>query len=91
MTKKQNLTAICLLLALAGCSSSIAHRGPGSNGASKNRDELIQLKQRKVELSALSLHFQKKKNEPQLKKIQSEQKKLDAKISEIEKDLKVLI
>lgn len=84
MTIKFNLTAICLLAVLSGCAVTPAHRDPSSTLSSKNWEELRDLKQRKVELSALSVHFQKKKNEAQLKKIQSEQKDIDKKISEIE-------
>jgi phosphatidylserine/phosphatidylglycerophosphate/cardiolipin synthase-like enzyme len=84
MTKKLNLTAVCLLAVLTGCAVTPAHRDPSSTISSKSWEELRDLKQRKVELSALSVHFQKKKNEAQLKKIQSEQKNIDQKISEIE-------
>lgn len=73
MTKKQILVTFCLLMGLASCSST-----------SKNREELRDLKQRKVELTALSLHFQKKKNEEQLKKIKKEQKNINKKIIELE-------
>ena len=84
MTQKLNLTAICLLTVLTGCAVTPAQRNPSSTASSKSWEELRDLKQRKVELSALSIHFQKKKNEAQLKKIQSEQKDIDQKISEIE-------
>lgn len=89
MTKKQNLTTICLLMALASsCTSVSTHRDPSSLAESKNWEELRDLKQRKVELAALSVHFQKKKNEAQLNKIQSERKNIDEKISEIESSMK---
>lgn len=84
MTKRLNLTALCLLAALAGCAVTPAHRDPSSTISSKSWEELRDLKQRKVELSALSVHFHKKKNESQLKKIKSEQKDIDKKIAEIE-------
>lgn len=84
MTKKLNLTAVCLLAVLTGCAVTPAHRDPSSTVSSKSWEELRDLKQRKVELSALSVHFQKKKNEAQLKKIQSEQKDIEQKIGEIE-------
>lgn len=84
MTQKLNLTAICLLTVLTGCAVTPVQRHPSSTLASKSWEELRDLKQRKVELSALSIHFQKKKNEAQLKKIQSEQKDIDKKIFEIE-------
>lgn len=89
MTKKQNLTTICLLMVLASsCTSVSTHRDPSSLTESKNWEELRDLKQRKVELAALSVHFQKKKNEAQLNKIQSERKNIDEKISEIESSMK---
>ena len=85
MNKKQNLTTICLLIALAGCSTTAIHRDPSSTLDSKNWEELRDLKQRKVELAALSVHFNnKKKNEGQFKKIQDEQRNIDKKITEIE-------
>jgi cardiolipin synthase len=88
MTKKQNLTTICLLMALASsCTSVPTHRDPSSLAESKIWEELRDLKQRKVELAALSVHFQKKKNEAQLNKIQSERKNIDEKISEIESSI----
>jgi len=88
MTKKQNLTTICLLMALASsCTSVPTHRNPSSLMESKIWEELRDLKQRKVELAAFSVHFQKKKNEAQLKKIKSEQKNIDDKIGEIESSI----
>lgn len=87
MTKKQNITTVCLLMTLASCTSVPTHRDPSSLTDSKSWQELRDLKQRKVELSALSVHFQKKKNEAQLKKIQSEQKNINDKINEIESSI----
>ena len=84
MTKKINFTAVCLLAVLSGCAVTPAHRDPSSTLSSKSWEELRDLKQRKVELSALSVHFHKKKNEDQLKKIQSEQQTIDQKIADIE-------
>ena len=94
MSKKQNLTSFCLLMALTSCTSTpvliSAHRTPSSLVNSKNWGERRDLKQRRIELSALSIHFQKKKNEVQLKKIQDEKNKINAKINEIESKLAVL-
>lgn len=87
LTKK--LTAACLLISLAGCQTPMT-RMPSSVSESKEWEELRSLKQRKVELGAMSVHFQKKKNEEQLQKIQAEQKSLDKKIKEIESSLTTL-
>lgn len=81
---KHNLTTISLLLVLAGCSTAPVHRDPSSTIASRSWEELRDLKQRKVELAALSVHFHKKKNEVQLKKIQDEQREIDSKIRDVE-------
>ena len=80
MSKIQNLTAFCLLTTFASCSSNplatsnsvTAHRNPSSLVNSKNWEELRDLKQRRIELSAQAIHFEKKKNKVQLKKIQEE-------------------
>lgn len=89
MKKPKNLIAVCLLMTMVSCSSisTSTSRDPSSVGGSKKWEELRDLKQRRVELSALSVHFQKKKNINQLKKIQREQKKIDERINEIESNI----
>lgn len=87
--KIRNATALVLLLSFVGCQTPMT-RMPSSVTDSKDWEELRSLKQRKVELGAMSVHFQKKKNEEQLLKIQDEQKNLDKKIKEIESKVSVL-
>lgn len=84
MGKKQILTKLCLLIILSSCTSVSVYRNPSSFLWPKEREEIRNLKQRKIELSALSAHFQKKGNEIIVKKIENEQKKIDKKINKIE-------
>ena len=81
MKKSFQILAACLFISLTGCQTNI-NRTPGS--IVKSKEELKDLKQRRVELSALSIHFLRKKNQVQLEKIQSEQKSIEKKIKEIE-------
>ena len=83
MKKIHFLTATCLLASLVGCSTPNS-RLPSSIESSKNWDELIALKQRKIELGALSVHYQKKKNESKLAEVVKEQQEIDKKVEEIE-------
>lgn len=86
----KKITAVCLLASLVGCQTPPIGRTPSSTSSiisSKSWEELRGLKQRRVELDAMSVHFQKKKNEFQLEKIQEEQKKLTKRIAEIESQL----
>lgn len=90
MNNKLNLAIISFLLMLTSCTSVSIYRDPSSLlvlKESQKKEELFVLKQRKVELTALSAHFQKKKNENQLKKIQNEQKNIEKKINKIESNL----
>ena len=77
------LTATCLLVSLVGCSTPV-HREPGSINSSKEWEDLKNLKQRKVELGAQSVHYQKKKNASKLDEIRDEQTAIDKKINIIE-------
>ncbi|MBC7429016.1 MAG: phosphatidylserine/phosphatidylglycerophosphate/cardiolipin synthase family protein [Bacteriovorax sp.] len=84
MKKINFFTSTCLLISLTGCSTAM-HRDPSSVAASfKDWENLKVLKQRKVELGAMSVHFKKKKNEVQLEQIKEEQKNINNKIAEIE-------
>jgi uncharacterized membrane protein (DUF106 family) len=85
--KKMNIfTFSCLLIFIVGCSTSI-NRDPSSITSSKAWEDLKNLKQRKVELDAMSVHFKKKKNAVQLEQIQDEQKNIDKQIAEIESNM----
>lgn len=90
MKKIHHITATCLLFTFVGCQTTPSHRDPSSVLESKNWEELRDLKQRKVELNAMSIHFQKKKNEAQLKTIQKEQKNLDEKMADVESRISAL-
>ena len=83
MKKINLLTASCLLATLVSCSTP-TNRQPGSVEANKSWEELAALKQRKVELGSLSIHYQKKKNDSKLAEVQEEQKSLDKQIAELE-------
>ncbi len=92
MKKLEKFTALLVLASLAGCQTPMK-RDPSSvtiTREAKEWEELRNLKQRSVELGALSVHFHKKKNEGQLKKIQDEQKSIAAKIAEIESSIGAL-
>lgn len=90
MKNFQNFAALLLVASLASCQSPMIVRTPSSVIESKDWAELRDLKQRNVELSALSIHFKKKKNEVQLEKIQSEQADISKKITEIESHISLL-
>lgn len=83
MKKINLLTATCLLASLVSCSTP-TKRKPASVDSTKSWEELNTLKQRKVELGAESVHYQKKKNDSKLAEIADEQKNIDKKIAEIE-------
>ena len=101
MTIKQKLSTFCILIALASCtsapplisspsSSSSTFRNPSSLINSLDWEKLRDLQQRRIELSAQSIHFQKKKKEDQLKKVLNEKKTIDKAILEIESKLAIL-
>lgn len=89
MKHTKKITSILLLAALVGCQTPPT-RTPSSVILSKDfRDikdwqELRELKQKSVELSAQTVHYVKKKNETELAKIKNEQDEINKKISEIE-------
>lgn len=83
MKKMKNLALVLILGFALSCQSNI-HREPSSVAEAGEWKNLKNLKQRKIELNALSIHFHKKKNEVQLAKIQDEQLSIDKKIKEIE-------
>lgn len=87
MNKTKFLT-LCLIVLITGCQTP-GYRAPSSIVISKDWNDLRDLKQRKIELGALSVHFHKKKNEVQLEKIQEEEKKIDKKIEDIESSIAV--
>lgn len=87
MKKIQHLNVLLLLAVMASCQSPTTHRSPSAVIESKSWEELRELKQRNVELSALSVHFKNKKNEDQLEKIQDEQKQIAIKIEAVENRL----
>ncbi|MBY0413279.1 MAG: phosphatidylserine/phosphatidylglycerophosphate/cardiolipin synthase family protein, partial [Bdellovibrionales bacterium] len=71
------------LTSLAACQSGRV-RDPNASFDTRTWEELRVLRQRTVELNALSIHFQKKKNEEQLNKIQSERAEIAKKIATLE-------
>ena len=98
MKNKQNLLILCLLIAFTSCSSTkplissspSTFRNPSSLIDSADWEKLRDLKQRRIELSALSIHFEKKNKKNQFKKNQNEKKVIDQKINEVEARLEVL-
>jgi cardiolipin synthase len=89
MKNYQNFAVILLLASIASCQSPTSVRTPSSVVESKDWEELRVLKQRNVELSALSIHFKKKKNEVQLNKIKDEQANITKKVEALEGKLTV--
>jgi phosphatidylserine/phosphatidylglycerophosphate/cardiolipin synthase-like enzyme len=87
MKKINFLISGCLLISLISCSTSM-NRSPSSILENKAWDDLKNLKQQKIEMSALSVHFKKKKDDKNIAQNEVEQKSIDQKINEIELNLK---
>jgi cardiolipin synthase len=90
MRKIQNLAILFLFTSLTACQSMNSRHPSSVLSDAKDWEELRGLKQRNVELNALSLHFQKKKNEIQLAKIKDEQADIAKKIKEVESHISTL-
>lgn len=84
MKKIQHLNILFLLAAMASCQSPVVQRTPSAIFDAKDWEELRGLKQRNVELSALSVHFKNKKNESRYEQIQDEKRDLEKKIELLE-------
>ena len=86
MKNFRNFTALLVLATLASCQTPMKREPSSFTMAkqSKEWEELRELRQRSIELGALSVHFQKKKNEAQLEKIREEQGLIAAKIKVLE-------
>jgi hypothetical protein len=59
MINSKNVFLSCLLISLVSCQTPVT-RMPSSVMASKDWEDLRDLKQRKVDLGALSVHYNKK-------------------------------
>lgn len=92
MKNFKNFTALLVLATLASCQTPMK-REPSSLTLAKQAkewEELRELRQRSIELGALSVHFHKKKNEAQLQKIKDEQGLIAAKIKVLEFKIQTL-
>lgn len=79
-----------ILFFFLSCSTSL-QRNPSSLLVSNEWEKLRELKQKKVELSALSVHYEKKNNKKEkIEILKNEEKKIDEEIKEIESRLLTL-
>lgn len=86
---KNKAVLLSVLLVLSACQSPVS-RMPSSELFSKEWEELAVLKQKKIELDALSVHYTKKKNQAELDKINAEKKEILKKITNLESRISTL-
>ncbi len=94
MKKYKSSALLCALLLGSSCQTNRLSEGRKPSSVIETEvsiyNELAGLIQKKTELDALSIHFEKKKRSDDFKKVEEELKVINSKIDQLEKSIKTL-